>query len=106
VYEIQGFCNEKCEQMLFQELKRFNLYINAGTEFYRKDAIKYIEPFFNKHNIKYKKLSAIEIANLVRAEREYIISTQSSSQVAVGYCRELSDFAEDAEITESTEHRE
>ena len=103
VYEIQGFCNEKCEQMLFQELKRFNLYKNAGTEFYRKDAIKYIEPFFNKHNIKYKKLSAIEIANLVRTGREYIISNESSSQVAVGYCRELSYFAEDAEITESSE---
>lgn len=106
VYEIQGFCNEKCEQMLFQELKRFNLYINAGTEFYKKDAIKYIEPFFNKHNIKYKKLSTIEIANLVRAEREYIISTESCGQDAVGYCRELSDFAEDAEITESTESTE
>jgi superfamily II DNA or RNA helicase len=103
VYEIQGFCNEKCEQMLFQELKRFNLYINAGTEFYKKDAIKYIEPFFNKHNIKYKKMSTIEIANLVRAKREYIISTESSSQVAVGYCRELSDFAEDAESAESAE---
>ena len=102
VYEIQGLCNEKCEQMLFQELKRFNLYINAGTEFYKKDAIKYIEPFFNKHNIKYKKLSTIEIANLVRAEREYIISTESGSQVAVGYCRELSDFAEDTESTEDS----
>jgi superfamily II DNA or RNA helicase len=77
VYEIQGFCNEKCEQMLFQELKRFNLYKNAGTEFYRKDAVKYIEPFFNKHYIKYKKLSAIEIANLVRTDREYIISNES-----------------------------
>ena len=106
VYEIQGFCNEKCEQMLFQELKRFNLYKNAGTEFYRKDVVKYIEPFFNKHNIKYKKLSAIEIAKLVRADREYIISNESSSQVAVGYCRELSYFAEDAEITESTESTE
>lgn len=106
VYEIQGFCNEKCEQMLFQELKRFNLYKNAGTEFYRKDAVKYIEPFFNKYNIKYKKLSAIEIANLVRTDREYIISNESSSQVAVGYCRELSDFAEDAESTESTESTE
>ena len=106
VYEIQGFCNEKCEQMLFQELKRFNLYINAGTEFYKKDAIKYIEPFFNKHNIKYKKMSTIEIANLVRAKREYIISTESSSQVAVGYCRELSDFAEDAESAESAESAE
>ena len=103
VYEIQGFCNEKCEQMLFQELKHFNLYKNAGTEFYRKDVVKYIEPFFNKHNIKYKKMSAIEIANLIRTGREYIISTESSSQVAVGYCRELSDFAEDAEITESSE---
>ena len=77
VYEIQGFCNEKCEQMLFQELKRFNLYKNAGTEFYRKDAVKYIEPFFNKYNIKYKKLSTIEIANLVRTDREYIISNES-----------------------------
>ena len=103
VYEIQGFCNEKCEQMLFQELKRFNLYKNAGTEFYRKDVVKHIEPFFNKHNIKYKKLSAIEIANLVRTDREYIISNESSSQVAVGYCRELSYFAEDAESAESAE---
>ena len=77
VYEIQGFCNEKCEQMLFQELKRFNLYKNAGTEFYRKDAIKYIEPFFNKHNIKYKKMSAIEIANLIRTGRDTIISNDS-----------------------------
>jgi superfamily II DNA or RNA helicase len=94
VYEIQGFCNEKCEQMLFQELKRFNLYKNAGTEFYRKDAIKYIEPFFKKHNIKYKKMSAIEIANLIRINREYIIGNESSSQDAVGYYRELSESSE------------
>lgn len=81
VYEIYDFCNEKCEQMLFQELKRFNLYKNAGKEFYKKGVVNYIEPFFKKHNIKYKKLSAIEITKLVRTEKEYIMSNR---QVSVG----------------------
>ena len=102
VYEIQGFCNEKCERMLFQELKDFNLYKNAGTEFYKKEAIKYVEPFFNKHNIKYKKLSVIETANLIRTERDTIISNENSSQLAVGYCRELAESSVSSNDTESS----
>ena len=71
VYEIYNYSDEKCERMLFTELKRFNLYKNAGTEFYKTDAVNYIEPLFNKENIKYKKLSPEEIANLLRINREY-----------------------------------
>ncbi len=77
VYEIYDYCNEKCEKMVFKELKHFNLYKNAGKEFYKKDVINYIEPLFKKHNIKYKTLHDIEIFNLARTDRDKLYDSDT-----------------------------
>lgn len=59
---------EKKLQIYFNEL---NLHIkfNAGIEFYKKEIINFIIPYFNKNNIKYKILSKDEIDGLIRKIR-------------------------------------
>ena len=59
---------EKQLQIYFNEL---NLYIkfNAGTEFYKKEIINFIIPYFDTNNIEYKILSQNEIDNLIRKIR-------------------------------------
>ena len=61
---------EKKLQIYFNEL---NLHIkfNAGIEFYKKEIINFIIPYFDKNNIKYKILSKDEIDSLVRKIRIY-----------------------------------
>jgi predicted helicase len=70
VYEIYNYNIEKCEIRLFRELNKFNIYFNAGKEYYKTDVIENIEPYFIKQNIKYKKLSTDEISELTRIARD------------------------------------
>jgi predicted helicase len=70
VYEIFNYNIEKCEIRLFRELKKFNIYYNAGKEYYKTDVIENIEPYFINQNIKYKKLSTDEISELTRIARD------------------------------------
>ena len=72
VYEIYNYDIEKCERQLFRELKSFNVYYDAGKEFYKKIVIEHIEQFFNKKGINYKILSTKEINELTRIKRENI----------------------------------
>ena len=72
IYEIYNYDIEKCERQLFRELKSFNVYYDAGKEFYKKIVIEHIEQFFNKKGINYKILSTKEINELTRIKREYI----------------------------------
>ena len=63
--DINIFDNiEKQLQMYFNNL---NLHIkfNAGIEFYNKEILNYIIPFFDMNNIEYKVLSLVEIENLI-----------------------------------------
>ena len=57
------------EQQLQQYFNEYNIYYDGGTEFYKKDIIELIEPYFIKNNIKYKSLSKDEIDKLLRKER-------------------------------------
>lgn len=54
------------ERLLQYELKEYNIKYDAGTEFYDTIIINFIEPFFMKMNIQYKKLTNEEINNLLR----------------------------------------
>jgi superfamily II DNA or RNA helicase len=62
---------EKQLQIYFNEL---NLHIkfNAGIEFYKKEIINLIVPYFDKNSIEYKLLSKNEIYNLTRKIRIYL----------------------------------
>jgi len=47
-----------------------NIKNNGGIEFFKRDIINQLEPFFQKYKIEYKKLSEEEINNLTRCNRE------------------------------------
>jgi predicted helicase len=53
------------EKKLQIEFTKYNIYNDAGTEFYNKEIINLILPFLDKENIKYKILSDEEIDNLI-----------------------------------------
>lgn len=59
---------EKQLQIYFNELN-FHIKFNAGIEFYKKEIINYIIPYFDTNNIKYKILSIDEINGLVGKTR-------------------------------------
>jgi superfamily II DNA or RNA helicase len=69
---------EKQLQIYFNEL---NLHIkfNAGIEFYKKEIINFIIPYFDTNNIKYKILSKDEIDGLIRKIRIYDNSDNNTS---------------------------
>ena len=47
-----------------------NIKFNAGTEFYKKEIVKLIIPYFESKNVKYNILSNDEIDDLVRKGRK------------------------------------
>lgn len=57
------------ERLLQNEFCNLNIKYNAGTEFYNKKFIHFIEPYLVTIGIKFKKLSIQEINNLVRCNR-------------------------------------
>jgi predicted helicase len=81
IYEIYNYDIEKCERILFRDLKDFNIYKGAGKEYYKKCSIENIEKIFNKKCIKYKILSVNEINNLTRIKREKNNSDDSDEKI-------------------------
>ena len=68
VFELYSSTNI-VEKLLQNEFSNLNIKFNGGTEFYDKQIINMIEPFFQKNNIKYKKLCNREIQLLIRKNR-------------------------------------
>ena len=68
VFELY-FSTHIVEKLLQNEFSNLNIKFNGGTEFYDKQIINMIEPFFQKNNIKYKKLCNQEIDLLIRKNR-------------------------------------
>ena len=57
VYEIEwNYSITLLEKLLHVEFKKFNIYIDGGTEFYHQDMIPLLEPYFIKNNIPYRLL--------------------------------------------------
>jgi len=77
---------EKKLQIYFNEL---NLHIkfNAGIEFYKKEIINFIIPYFDKNNIKYKILSKDEIDGLIRKIRIYDNNDNTSDGESLEYIK-------------------
>jgi len=57
-------------QQYFNKLG-FHIKFNGGTEFYKKEIIKYIIHYLMEHQINHKVLSDFEIENLIRKDRVY-----------------------------------
>jgi superfamily II DNA or RNA helicase len=68
VFELY-FSTHIVEKILQNEFSNLNIKFNGGTEFYDKQIINMIEPFFQKNKIQYKKLCNQEIDLLIRKNR-------------------------------------
>ena len=73
IIEIDLIILDNVEKQLQIYFNQLNLHIkfNAGIEFYKKEIINFIIPYFDKNNIKYKILSKDEIDGLIRKIRIY-----------------------------------
>jgi hypothetical protein len=69
---------EKQLQLYFNKLN-FHIKFNGGIEFYKKEIINFIIPYFDTNNIKYKILSKDEIDGLIRKIRIYDNSDNNTS---------------------------
>lgn len=69
VYEISIKQLNIIDNLLKYEFQYLNVKYNGGTEFYNKQIIDLIEPFFNTIGIKYRKLSSNEITKLTKNNR-------------------------------------
>lgn len=73
IIEIELIILDNIEKQLQTYFNELNLHIkfNAGIEFYKKEIINFIIPYFDTNNIKYKILSKDEIDELIRKIRIY-----------------------------------
>ena len=69
VFEVSLCQVNNIERKLQEEFCNMNVRINAGIEFYRKEIIECIEPYFQKNGIKYRTLEKKEIDALLRIYR-------------------------------------
>lgn len=67
VYNVLSM--DRVEVLLKKDFKKLNTKYDAGTEFFKREIIELIEPYFIENNIKYKKLSKQEIKDLLRINR-------------------------------------
>lgn len=86
VIEVDLNILDKLELRLMKYFYSLGLYFydGGGVEFFKKDIIKYIYPYLDKHKIKYRILSNEEINELTRTIRIYnrfddILDTSSDS---------------------------
>ena len=81
IIEIDLIILDNIEKQLQMYFNKLNLHIkfNAGIEFYKKEIINYIIPYFDTNNIKYKILSKDEIDSLIRKIRIYDNSDNNTS---------------------------
>ena len=68
VFEIELTILDNVEKQLQEYFNEMNLHVqfNAGTEFYKKEIIGHIIPFFEENNISYKQLAKENIDDLTR----------------------------------------
>ena len=92
VYEVP---NEKLtiiERLLQYEFKEFNIYYDAGTEFYDKKIIEIIEPYFIKIGIKYRKLSISDINSLIRSYRIRQIFKKINKKSLINFLTKINNY--------------
>lgn len=68
VFEVKKVEMRNIENLLKEKFENLNMYIGGGTEFFDKNIIEYIEPFFKQNKFEYKKLDNEEIKNLTRTK--------------------------------------
>lgn len=70
VYLVCAEHVDEIEKMVHREFAHINIYFDGGTEFFDASIVDLIEPFFVRERIEYKKLTDIEIDELVRVNRK------------------------------------
>lgn len=69
VFEVSLCQVNNIERKLQEEFCNMNVRINAGIEFYKKEMVALIEPYFQKNGIEYRTLEKKEIDGLLRMYR-------------------------------------
>jgi uncharacterized protein YggL (DUF469 family) len=69
VFEVSLCQVNNIERKLQEEFCNMNVRINAGKEFYKKEMVALIEPYFQKNGIEYRRLEKKEIDGLLRMYR-------------------------------------
>ena len=69
VFEVSYIEMNNIEKLIEQNFCKLNIRINGAKEFYNKQIIELIESYLIKQKIKYRKLTANEIGNLLRCYR-------------------------------------
>jgi len=72
VFEIFTHDIRSVEKSLQDNFIEFNIRYDAGTEFYSKQIIEYIEPFIIEQGINYKKMTELEIDAMTRRNRDVV----------------------------------
>lgn len=93
VYKMLNIGCKNAENLLKNEFEKYHKQHDGGTEFYDKQIIPLIEPFFDSIGLKYKKLSDYEICMLTRTKRlrlkdvikNFILWSRSSGSYAGTY---------------------
>ena len=69
VFEVSLCQVNNIERKLQEDFCNMNVRVDAGKEFYKKEIIERIEPYFQKNGIKYRTLEKKEIDGLLRMYR-------------------------------------
>ena len=69
VYEVKKQQMRIIENLIHHRFQSFHIRINSGTEFFRKNIVVYLEPYFKELGIEYRLLNKKEIENLLRRKR-------------------------------------
>lgn len=74
VVEVDDIILDELEQDLMVYFNEYNVYIDGGKEFFKKEIIELIFKYLDDNNIEYYKLTEEEISNLTRKSRYKIDS--------------------------------
>lgn len=69
VFEVKREQMRLIENLIHQHFRVFHIRYNGGTEFFRKNIVVHLEPYFKYLGIEYRLLEKREISHLLRRER-------------------------------------
>ena len=93
VFEIEKSLMDIIEKNIQNEFNTLNVYINGGTEFYKKEIKSKITNYLKSNNIIYRELTSKEINELVRVKRDKVIT--NSEKVPYDYQLEIINKSKD-----------
>ena len=88
VIEVEASILDDVEKRLQEHFKELHVFYGCGNEFFKKDIIDLIRPWFDDNDIRYRLLSVNEVDKLLRKDRESNENVNESSN-ATDYMNNL-----------------